>query len=106
ALDDKLYFDLNYYYSRYQDFLGYKIGAQIDWPTGAVFPNSYTVYRVTTNSKNIVFTQGFTIGVNYFLKKYLGFAANYSWNKIDRKGTNDPVIPAYNTPEHKYNIGI
>jgi iron complex outermembrane recepter protein len=106
SFKDKLYYDLSYYYSRYEDFLGYKIGVQVDWPTGAVFPNNYTVYRVTTNSKNIVFTQGFTIGLNYFWKKYLGFVANYSWNKIDRKGTNDPVIPAYNTPEHKYNLGI
>jgi iron complex outermembrane recepter protein len=106
TFSDKLYYDLSYYYSRYEDFLGYKIGVQVDWPTGAVFPNGYTVYRVTTNSKNIVYTQGFTVGLNYFWKKYLGFVANYSWNKIDKKGTNDPVIPAYNTPEHKYNLGI
>ncbi len=103
-LNDKVYFDLSYYYSRYQDFLGYKIGAQVKWTS--LYLDDYTVYRVTTNSKDIVTTQGFTVGINYFMKKYLGFAANYSWNKIDRGGSTDPVIPAYNTPEHKYNIGI
>jgi hypothetical protein len=40
------------------------------------------------------------------MQKYLGFSGNYSWNKLDRGGSADPVIPAYNTPEHKYNIGI
>lgn len=106
AANNKLYFDISYYYSRYQDFLGYKIGAKVDWPAGTPFLNDYRVYRVTTNSKDVVTTQGFTIGVNYFLRKYLGFSSNYSWNKIDRGGSTDPVIPAYNTPEHKYNIGI
>jgi iron complex outermembrane receptor protein len=104
--NDKLYFDLSYYYSRYEDFLGYKIGAKVDWPYGTPYLNDYQVYRVTTNSKDIVTTQGFTIGLNYFMKKYLGFVANYSWNKIDRGGSTDPVIPAYNTPEHKYNLGV
>ncbi|MES2558411.1 MAG: TonB-dependent receptor, partial [Bacteroidota bacterium] len=106
ALNDKLYFDLSYYYSRYQDFLGYKVGARIDWPVGSPFVDNVTVYRVTTNSQDIVTTQGFTIGLNYFMKKYLGFSGNYSWNKIDRGGSEDPVIPAYNTPEHKFNVGI
>ena len=31
---------------------------------------------------------------------------NYSWNKLNKAGSEDPIIPAYNTPEHKYNIGI
>jgi iron complex outermembrane receptor protein len=105
-LNDKLYFDFSYYYSRYEDFLGYKIGVQVDWPSGSPFVNGYEVYRVTTNSKDVVTTQGFTGGVNYFMRKYLGFSANYSWNKLDRGGSTDPVIPAFNTPEHKYNVGI
>ncbi len=103
---DKFYVDMSWYYSWYTHFIGYKIGADIDWPVGTFLPNGLQVYRVATNSKDAVTTQGFTIGLNYYLKKYLGFVGNYSWNKLDRMGSTDPLIPAFNTPEHKYNIGI
>jgi hypothetical protein len=102
----KLFIDLSYYYSWYYDFLGYKIGAKIDWPPGSPFIQSVNIYRVTANSKDAVTTQGFAIGANYFHKKYLGFAVNYSYNNLDRQGSTDPLIPAFNTPSHKYNIGI
>lgn len=104
ALNDKLYFDLSAYYSWYTYFIGYKIAAVVDWPTANI--PTYTVYRVATNSKDQVTTSGVTAGVNYFFQKYLGFAVNYSWNKLNRSESTDSIIPAYNTPEHKYNIGI
>ena len=31
---------------------------------------------------------------------------NYSWNKLNKKGERDPIIPAFNTPEHKFNLGM
>jgi outer membrane receptor protein involved in Fe transport len=102
----KLFLDISYYYSWYYDFLGFKIGAKVDWPSGSPFVQSVNIYRVTANSKDVVTTQGFTIGANYFYKKYLGFAVNYSYNNLDRQGSTDPLIPAFNTPSHKYNIGI
>jgi len=105
-LSEKLFVDASYYYSWYNDFLGYKIGAKVDWPTGSPFVNGVKVYRVTTNSADMVTTQGFSLGLNYFYLKYLGFSGNFSWNKLDRNGSTDPLIPAYNTPEIKYNLGI
>lgn len=110
-ITEKLFVDASYYYSWYTDFLGYKIGAQVVWDSSStglypLFPNSVNVYRVTTNSKDEVTTQGFTIGVNYYYKNYLGFSGNYSWNKLDRGNSKDPIIPAFNTPEHKFNLGL
>lgn len=102
----KLFIDASYYYSWYRDFLGFKIGTQVDIDTNFNLVNSAKTYRVTTNSKEIVTTTGFTIGLNYFYKKYLGFAANYSLNRLDKGNANDGIIPAFNTPEHKYNLGI
>lgn len=32
--------------------------------------------------------------------------ANYSWNKLNKQDLADPLIPAFNTPEHKFNIGV
>ena len=110
-ITEKIFVDASYYYSWYTDFLGYKIGAQVVWDSSStglypLFPNSVNVYRVTTNSRDEVTTQGFTIGINYYYKNYLGFSGNYSWNKLDRGNSTDPIIPAFNTPEHKFNLGI
>lgn len=105
-ITEKLFVDASYYYSWYEDFLGFKIGAQVVWDSLNPFPTSINPFRVTTNSKDVVTTQGFTIGLNYYYKNYLGFSGNYSWNKLDRGNSTDPIIPAFNTPEHKFNIGI
>lgn len=106
TLGKKLFIDANYYYSWYTNFIGYQIGADIDWPAASPFVNSINVYRVATNATTQVTTQGFTIGANYFWQKYLGFNANYSWNVLNLQENRDSLIPAFNTPEHKYNIGI
>ncbi len=105
-LGEKVFVDASYYYSWYENFIGYKIGAKVQWGPLDLFPTTPKVYRVSANAKDIVTTQGFSIGLNYYYQKYLGFAGNYSWNKLDRRGSLDPLIPAFNTPEHKYNIGI
>ena len=105
-ITEKIFVDASYYFSWYYDFIGYQIGAKVDWPELSPFVNSVKVFRVSANAQDVVTTQGLTVGVNYFFQKYLGFAGNYSWNRLDKRGSNDPLIPAFNTPEHKYNLGI
>ena len=61
---------------------------------------------MAANAENIVTTQGASIGLNYYISSQFTFNGNYSWNKLNEKGTEDPIIPAYNTPEHKFNIGF
>jgi hypothetical protein len=53
-----------------------------------------------------VTTNGFSVGINYFFKEYYSLNANYSYNRLDRHGSTDPIIPAYNTPANKFNVGI
>lgn len=106
TIGKKLFIDANYYYSWYRDFIGFQIGADVVWPQGAPFTDRISVYRVAANATSTVTTQGFTIGANYFWKKYLGFNANYSWNVLNQAENRDSLIPAFNTPEHKYNLGI
>jgi len=115
TLFNKLYIDANYYYTRYTDFIGYKIGAKF---TGGDTINmaqdtgyfinltSIQAYRMAANAANTVTTQGASIGINYYLHPKYSLNGNYSWNKLNEEGTKDPIIPAYNTPEHKYNLGF
>jgi iron complex outermembrane recepter protein len=106
-LKGKLYIDLNYYYSTYSHFIGYQIGMRPNWPADAPLAlRDPDVYRVAANAEHKVSTQGFSIGVNYFIKKYFGISGNYSWNVLNKSSFDDELIPAFNTPEHKYNIGF
>lgn len=102
----KLFVDGSYYYSFYNDFLGFQLGAdvkvtdinQVDLP-------SVQVYRVAANSSRQVTTQGFSLGANYFFRKFFALGGNYSWNKLNTT-EDDPIIPAFNTPEHKFNVNF
>ncbi|MBT7480961.1 MAG: TonB-dependent receptor [Flavobacteriales bacterium] len=110
TLFDRVYIDANYYYSEYTDFIGYKVGVKYlsDTSNGGynISLPSIQAYRMAANAENIVTTQGASIGLNYFISPQFTFNGNYSWNKLNEKGTEDPIIPAYNTPEHKYNLGF
>jgi len=102
---ERLYVDLTYYFSIYQDFIGFQIGLNAEFdevtglPVGGIQP-----YRVSANALENVTTQGFSIGTNYYFGKYT-LNGNYSFNKLV-SGEDDPIIPAFNTPENKFNVGI
>ncbi|MCB9307191.1 MAG: TonB-dependent receptor [Lewinellaceae bacterium] len=105
TLFDRLYVDLGYYYSIYTDFIGYNLG--IDVPIGFFGPeySRLRVYRVAANSQNTVTTQGMSIGMNFYFANYFMIQGNYSWNRLNTK-LDDPIIPAFNTPENKFNVGF
>jgi len=100
-----IYIDLNAYYSLYQHFIGYKIGIESDFNILG-FPQDTRVYRVASNSKDIVHTRGASIQLSYFFRKYYTISGNYTYNELDRRGSTDDLIPAFNTPRHKFNIGF
>lgn len=105
TLWEKVYVDFTAYYSVYRDFIGYVIGLDGTFDPQSGFPvGGLQAYRVAANSNEKVTTQGATIGLNYFYKRTT-FSGNYSWNKL-LSGEDDPIIPAFNTPEHKFNLGI
>ncbi len=106
TLFERLFVDASYYFSLYHDFLGYKIGAQVSFDSASGIINKTQVYRVSANSPDQVTTMGFSAGLNYFMGKKFVMSGNYSWNVLNRHGSVDPIIPAFNTPEHKFNIGI
>ncbi len=108
TLFEKLYLDAGYYYSIYDHFLGFNIGVDFDFEQTYGTPTIRTLqaYRYSANSTNTVTTQGASIGLNYYFARNYAIQGNYSWNKLIKSFEDDPIIPAFNTPEHKYNIGI
>lgn len=99
-----LYFDLGYYFNSYTNFIGFVNGADV-----FITPNNtliiQEVYRIATNSSQRITTQGVTIGLNYYIGDHYAVNGNYSWNKLNKK-IDDPILPAFNTPENKFNVGF
>ncbi len=114
TLFNRVYMDAGYYYNIYNDFIGYNIGLTLPFERVEVFPGVYTffpdfdklqVFRVASNASQRVTSQGIAIGLNYYFLNYFMVQGNYSWNKLNTAET-DPIVPAFNTPEHKYNLGF
>ncbi|RQH23327.1 hypothetical protein D5R40_30400 [Okeania hirsuta] len=84
--------------------MGFRLGVAADFDDVLPFPINRQVFRVSANSPDRVTTQGFSIGVNYYFNTNFLFGGNYSWNVLDRRGSDDEIIPAFNTPEHKFNL--
>ena len=102
---DKFYIDLSYYHSWYEHFIGFNIGVDAGISNAGLL-TSAQAYRIAANATDQVTTQGVTIGANYYLGHNWVINANYSYNKLDLQGSDDPIIPAFNTPENKINVGI
>ncbi len=108
TLFKSIFVDLGYYTNTYKDFLGYQLGIKsvIDFNDPLAFPKETVVYRYAANSSTKVKTQGFSIGLNYYLNRKFTLNGNYSFNQLTKVDANDPIIPAYNTPENKFNLGF
>ena len=108
TIGEKLYVDAGCYFSTYTDFIGYNIGLDIAFSDTSQFApvQGIEVYRYAANSLNEVKTQGASIGLQYYLNDKFSLTGNYSWNKLVKTNEDDPIIPAFNTPEHKFNLGI
>ncbi len=106
TLWNSVFIDGSAYMSLYTDFLGYKVGVDTYIDTAIKRVVTAQTYRVSANSKDMVSTYGFSVGATYFFKQFYSLTGNYSWNVLDLRGSTDPIIPAFNTPEHKFNIGI
>jgi iron complex outermembrane receptor protein len=106
TLGEKVYVDGSYYFSIYEHFIGYNIGLDALFIGNEQSPRAVDVYRYAANSLSEVQTQGAAIGINYYIDNNFMVAGNYSWNELVKTDEDDPIIPAFNTPKHKYNLSI
>jgi outer membrane receptor protein involved in Fe transport len=100
---ESVYFDASAYASWYTDFIGYIIGLHSQFDQGNL-PSGLEAYRLAANATSQVTTQGANAGLTYYRKK-MNWSANYSYNRLS-SGADDPIIPAFNTPRNKLNLGF
>ncbi len=109
------YVDASYYRSNYEDFIGTQrfFGresgttpnpAEINNPTFADQRDRTRLLQAWLNADREVTTQGFQLGMEYFIAKPFNITANYTWAWIEE--LPDDFILGFNTPEHKFNIGV
>ena len=105
TLFDRLYLDATYYYSFYRDFIGFNFAVDAAFDPVTNLPGGVEVFRIAANAQDEVTTQGFSIGSSYYFGDYFVVNGNYSWNVLNT-ATDDPIVPAFNTPKHKFNLGF
>ncbi len=108
TLAKKVFLDFSVYTTYYTNIIGYQIGIKANFndSTGLADFSTLKVYRYAANAATTVITRGLNVGVNYYYTGPHAFTANYSYNKLTKTDVNDPIIPAFNTPVHKFNIGL
>ncbi|MFN8343764.1 MAG: TonB-dependent receptor plug domain-containing protein [Spirosomataceae bacterium] len=116
-----IYADLSYYRSVYNDFIGtLRFYGREDGltPAGVPIPTATGDFAKATadrtrgrliqtwvNADHPVNTQGFMISTDWFYSKKINFNANYTWSHINESDTQGLIL-GFNTPEHKFNIGL
>lgn len=113
ALFRKLVIDANGYFNMYSNFIGSikvvrpKSGTAGEHSgTAAIMSKNYQTYSVAVNSTTDITAYGASIGVSYYFPLHITAYANYTFSKMVDPKKNDPLIPGFNTPEHKVNVGF
>jgi outer membrane receptor protein involved in Fe transport len=105
----KVLIDLNYYYTDYTDFIGgtYIVSKEASVQRGVTLPAG-TVFSPYYNSPAKINSSGVGVGLTYNLPfKGYQLLANYNYAQFSQDKGQDPNFRAnFNTPEHKYNVGL
>jgi iron complex outermembrane receptor protein len=111
---NKFFIDLTGYFNEYSNFIGdvRLVSPKTPGVTGQesgvdqVLLGEYNAYQYPVNASQKVRTYGVSVGMNYYIYKSLAAYTNYTYSRIDTKDLTDPILPGYNTPRNKANIGI
>ena len=101
----KLLVDVNYYYNSYEDFIIQRNVVAKEANPSRNRPAGYA-YRLYTNAKNDLSSQGVGLGLAYQLPKGYRIDGSYNWATFD-EGDADPSFEAgFNTPENRFKVSL
>lgn len=115
----KLFIDLGFYHNWYTDFIGEirvvrplgeaSAGEQsgVDQLISNTPDNQgYQIYQIPVNAEQEVRSMGISAGTSIRWNDKFSSNVNYTWSKLITDKLDDPIIPGFNTPEHKINVGF
>lgn len=113
-IKNKLFLDFTGYFNLYSNFIGdVRLVSPVapgvvgqESGVDQVLLGEYNAYQYSVNASQDVRTYGASVGINYYIYKGLAAYANYTYSRIDTKDLTDPILPGFNTPRNKANIGI
>ena len=119
TLFKRLYIDAAFSHNWYTDFIGEirvvrPLGDAVAGEESGVDQllsntpsnKTYQIYQIPVNAQQEVRSLGATLGLAYFISRKFTATVNYTYAKLITTDLVDPIIPGFNTPEHKVNIGF
>lgn len=115
-LANKLFIDLNYYFSSYNNFILNQVVTQPQHDVlvgGEVNPEAATdllsfstshLFQLYTNSSDRVTAQGATLGITYQLPRNFIIGANGTWADFNLRSADENEIPRFNTPKYRTTV--
>jgi len=118
VFNDKLFIDADFYFNTYKNFIGQ---LDVSKPNrGVIGQNdstvyyvskiakyqSFTGYRLWTNSASIVTNEGASLGLSYNFYKKFTLSGNVSYSNLVTVSSSDALIPAFNTPKWITNLSF
>lgn len=119
AIQNKLFVDLAYFRSFYNNFIGARrfIGNRdgsepSEAELQASLPRQFQgadqrtrIIQVQTNAEQQVRTQGAVLSLTFVAARTLNITGNYSLNLLSRDNLPQDLQSFFNTPKNKYNVG-
>lgn len=114
----RLFVDANFYYNWYTDFIG---EIRVVQPFNSVAGEesgvdqllshsegspTRQIYQIPVNADQEVRSMGATLGLAYYIGQNYTVSMNYTFARLIDSDLDDPIIPGFNTPEHKINLGV
>ncbi|MFN0204541.1 MAG: TonB-dependent receptor [Bacteroidia bacterium] len=114
SMNNTFFADAVFYYNSYKNFIGdirviqplNNAKTNDDSGTDAILASKYRILQIPINSTNTINSLGATLGLSYYLDKGIMLTGNYSYAHFDSTQFDDDIIPGFNTPTHKVNLGV
>lgn len=109
AISKSLFFDIDFYYNAYQNFIAQMEGSipktnnPDSIPTYLYSKTKQDKYRLWTNSQSKIYNYGAGLGLRYRLSEKLSVMSNVTYSRLDRTDDKDGLEDGYNTPEWMIN---
>ena len=106
--------DISYYRSVFNNFIGVvrfvkpRTSPSTDMLAAARQMNNSSqsdIIYLYANASDVVVTQGLEFTYDVTSKDDFLFILNFTWATLS-KASDDPIVPAFNTPKFKYNVSI
>lgn len=116
VFDNRFVVDINYFYSRYRDFIINTVvispqspillpdGSMNPVAAGELLTGRGQAYQLYTNATDIVSIQGVSAGASYRFDHGYSLNGNLTWSDFNLMDANPSNIPAFNTPTWKTNL--